>query len=451
MQRTELKPAARSRDPFERDPFDDDSFFLSDVNMTATVDQRELERLGLEMMSHPVVSEARANAMMRFKILGGKHGSNAPAEAFEGIEAKMDEWTFHYLLLALNGDPNYPKVLGHTYGPPHNWMGTKVIGCRGLGTAENPDNHYMHIPVDGTSRLEIHGKVQEPQIEDVNFWLTSNLSQSMNVSGLNWRKVEVDDEGRFVITIDPEPANGRSNHLQSYPDVQWLFIRDSRKDWNQRPNAYRVRRLNPPSAPPMTIDEKAQMARRFIIDDVATNFWFRQMVGFLEPNTIHGPDNTELIGGMRTQKVLRGRIDLADDEAYVLTLGSGGSEYWVMTLYDWWLMSGDYWSHTSSLNNEQSVEDPDGTHTLVFSIKDPGVHNWVDMEGLHHTLFLHRWQMLPPGEDGLAGGEPWAKGEHVKLDDLPRALPEGTKWMTPQERQQQLAERLAAFNRRHEV
>jgi hypothetical protein len=73
------------------------------------------------------------------------------------------------------------------------------------------------------------------------------------------------------------------------------------------------------------------------------------------------------------------------------------------------------------------------------------------MEGLHHTLFLHRWQMLPPAEDGLAGGEPWAKGERVKLDDLPRVLPEGTKSVTPQERDRQLAERLAAFNRRHEV
>jgi hypothetical protein len=59
--------------------------------------------------------------------------------------------------------------------------------------------------------------------------------------------------------------------------------------------------------------------------------------------------------------------------------------------------------------------------------------------------------MLPPAADGEAGGEPTARCEVVKLDDLRRALPPETKWVTPQEREQQLADRLAAFNRRHQI
>ena len=102
----------------------------------------------------------------------------------------MREWTFHYLLLALNYDTNYPKVLGHGYGPPHNWMGMEVPGCRGLGTAENPDNHYSFVPVDVNSPMEIHGKVQDPAIEDVNFHITSNHSQAHNVCGLTWREMQ---------------------------------------------------------------------------------------------------------------------------------------------------------------------------------------------------------------------------------------------------------------------
>jgi hypothetical protein len=447
MQSTQLTTRTVSSDPFDGDPFDDDSFFLSEVNRTATVEQRELEALALELLSHPVVVDARAQAMNRFKILG----SGAPAEAFEAIDRKMDEWAYHYLLLALNSDPNYPKVLGHGYGPPRNWMGMKVPGCRGLGTAENVDNHYIHIPVDVHSRLELHGKIQEPAIEDMNFWITKNLSVSINVSGLNGRDMQVEDDGTFVVTVDREPANGRPNHLQTTVDSLWLFIRDSRKDWDQRPNAYRVRRLDPPTAPPLTVDELVELARRHIIDDVPANFWFRQMAGFLERNTLSEISLSSGYGGMATQKLMRGRLSLADDEAYVLTLGSGGSDYWVMVLYDWWLMSGNYWSTTSSLNDHQCVANPDGSHTLVFSIQDPGVHNWVDTEGLHDSLFLQRWQMLPQTADGLAGGEPWAKGELAKLDDLPRVLPEGTKWVTAQEREQQLVDRLASFNRRHEI
>jgi hypothetical protein len=450
MPTTQLNTQIAATDPFDGDPFDDDSFFLSEVNRTATVDQRDLEALALEMLDSPVVVAARENAEMRFRILAGEHGSHAPAEAFVGIEAKMREWAYHYLLLALNSDANYPKVLGHGYGPPHDWLGMEVPGCRGLGTAENPDNHYCFIPIDVHGRFELHGKVQDPAIHDVNFWLTSNLSMSSNVNGLMWKDVDVNDDGTFLITIDREPANGRRNHLQSTVDTLRLFIRDSRKDWDQRPNAYRIRRLDPPTAPPLTIEEMGLIAKRFIIDDVATNFWFRQMVGFLEPNTIHGPDNTAKIGGMVTQKILRGRLQLAGDEAYVLTMGAGGSEYWVLVLYDWWLMSGDFWSTTSCLNNQQSVANPDGTHTYVFSIQDPGVHNWVSTEGLHDSLFMNRWQCLPQTAEG-AGGDPWANGELVKLEDLRRVLPETTKWVTPEEREQQLADRLASFNGRHQV
>jgi hypothetical protein len=432
-----------------RDLINDGAFFLSDVNATATIEQRDLESLALELLDSDRIRAARERAEQMFRILGGKYGANAPAEALEGIDDKMREWTFHYLLLALNYDPNYPKVLGHGYGPPHNWLGMQVPGCRGLGTAENPDNHYSFVPVSVESRMELLGKVQDPKIEDVNFYITSNHSQAHNVCGLNWRQIQVADDGTFVITMDRDPASGRPNHLQLTPDSKRLFIRDSRKDWNQRPNAYRVLRVDPPTAAPLSVDEKVEMAFRTIIDDVPFNFWFRMMVGYLEPNTVKGPEVTSNFGGMPTQLALRGRVDINDDEAFVITLASEGSDYWVFTLYDWWLMSGSYWNHTSSMNNNQAVPNHDGTHTLVISKEDPGVHNWIDTEGLNHTLFLQRWQLLPLGDD--SGRSPTQKSRVVKLADLDKVLPEETRWVTPAERRKQLSERLESFNRRHQV
>lgn len=428
----------------------DDSFFLSEVNATATVDQRELESLALEMLDNDRVKAAWGRAEEMFRILGGKYGANAPEEAYRDIDRKMREWTYHYLLLALNYDTNYPKVLGHGYGPPHNWMGMEVPGCRGLGTAENPDNHYCFVPVDVDTPMEIHGRVQDPAIEDVNFHVTSNHSQAMNVCGLTWRETQIAEDGTFVVTLDRDPANGRPNHLQLTPDSKRLFIRDSRKNWNERPNAYRVLRLPDPTAKPLSVDEQAEMAFRTIIDDVPFNFWFRMMVGYLEPNTVKGPEVTSNFGGMPTQMALRGRVDLEDDEAFVLNLRSAGSKYWVFVQYDWWLMSGNYWNRTSSLNNEQVVPDNDGSHTLVISKHDPGVHNWVDTEGLNHTMFLQRWQLLPNIQGDL-GGKLGQSGQVVKLADLKKVLPEETRWVTADERSTQITERLASFNRRHEV
>jgi Protein of unknown function (DUF1214) len=435
------------------DLFSDQDFFLSAINPTATADQRDLEALALELVKSPIIVDAQAQATTRFKIMAG---SDIPAEALEGIDDKMAEWAFHYVILALNSDANYPKVLGHGYGPPHEWFGMQVPGCRGLGTGENPDNHYSFVPVDGNSHFELHGKLSTPRVGDCPMFITSTLSQSTNVAWLDWRNVEIVDDGTFVVTIGPEPADGRPNHLQTSIDSKYLFIRDGRQHWDQVPNAYRINRLDSPTAPPRTIDQLIQVAKRFIIDDVAMNYWFKQMVGFLPPNSITGPANSSGVGGMQTQKLLRGRLSLADDDAYVLTLHAGGSDYWVLTLYDWWLMSGNFWSRTSCLNNSQSVANPDGSHTYVFSITDPGVHNWVDTLGLHETLFMQRWQLLPPADRSdddrpWAGGEPSAHGALVKLSELKTVLPEGTRWVTPQEREQQLAERFASFQKRHIV
>jgi hypothetical protein len=422
----------------------DDAYFLSKANPAATADQLALETAALGMVGMPIIQEAKAQATKRFKILAG---SDVPAEALEGIGAKMDEWAYHYTILALNSDPNYPRVLGNLYGPPHEWLGLDVPGCRGLGTGENTDNSYCIVPVDGRARFRLLGQVQDPPIGDCPMYITSNLSQSMNVTGLDWRDVVFGDDGTFVVTIDPEPANGRPNHLQTSIDSKYLFIRDGRQHWDQVPNAYRVERLDPPSAPPQTAEQQAALAARFIVDDVPTNFWFKQMVAFLEPNAISEPHVSSQVGGMPSQKLLRGRISLSDEEAFVLTMGCAGSDYWVLVLYDWWLMSGNFWSRTSSLNNTQSVPNPDGSYTYVFSIRDPGVHNWVDTLGLHETLFLQRWQLLPQTPEG-PGGELWAKSEVVKLADLEHVLPDGTRWVTPEKRQRQLAERFASFRRR---
>ena len=421
--------------------------FLSRTNPTATTEQRDLEALALQLMDRPEIVVATANAAHRFKIMSD---GRAPEEAYREFDVQMREWAYHYLILALNSDANYPKVLGHCYGPPHQWFGMDVPGTRGPGTAENTDNHYTIIPVDGHSRFVLRGRRMEPAIGDCPFHITSNLSQSVNVSEVEWRRLVFDAQGQFEITIGPEAAQGRANHLQTSSDSRFLFIRDGRVEWQQKPNAYTFERLDPPTAPPRSVDDLVRVAARFIVDDVPMNYWFKQMMGFLEPNTLSSIAVSAAVGGMPSQKLLRGRVKIEDDEAFVLTLTPGDAEYWVLIVYDWWGMSGNYWSRLSSLNNTQSVANADGSYTYVFSIRDPGVHNWIDTLGLHETLFMNRWRRLPITEVG-PGGDPTARCEKVKLADLKRVLPAETTWLTPAQRQRQIDERFAAFKARYEV
>jgi hypothetical protein len=238
------------------------------------------------------------------------------------------------------------------------------------------------------------------------------------------------------------------NYLQTAIDARYLFIRDSRVDWRQVPNAYLIRRLEPPTAPPLTIEQMAALGARFIVEDISESFWFHRLVCSVDVNTVTPPKITTLFGGIPIQKLSRCHLKLADDEAFVLTLGPGGSPYWVIVLYDYWLMSGDFWNRQSTLNTTQSAANPDGSYTYVFSIQDPGVHNWIDTLGMHEPLAMIRWNMLPRTRDGL-GGEPSAKGEPVKLKDLESVLPAGTKRVTTIDRHHQLAARLEMFELRY--
>ena len=49
------------------------------------------------------------------------------------------------------------------------------------------------------------------------------------------------------------------------------------------------------------------------------------------------------------------------------------------------------------------------------------------------------------------GQYPTAEGQLIKLADLRGALPQGTKWVTAQERATQLTERRASFDLRYEL
>lgn len=424
-----------------------DAHFLSATNSTATLDQREMEALGLRMLKMPVIVGAKEAAARRWRMMCTRE---VPAEAWVNFDEKMEEWAFHYLMLAINGDSNYPRVLDHGYGPPHEWFGMKVPGCRGPGTAENPDNNYSFIPIDGRFHFELHGKLSENAVGECPFHVVGNLSMGMNLAILDWQDVEIHQDGTFVITIGPEPANGRRNHLQTMINARYIFVRASRVDWRQNPHSLRIVRLDPPTAPPLTVDQIAELGAKYIIDDISENFWFHRMVASVSINSVSPPETTTFFGGMAIQKLARGHLKLNENEAFVMTLHPGTSKYWVIVLYDHWLMSGNFWDRTSSMNNTQSIPNADGSYTFVFSMRDPGVHNWVDMLDYHEPLFMIRWNQMARTPK-VGDPEPSVTGYLTKLSDLNRVLPAETQWVTAEERQRQLADRLEAFHLRHVV
>jgi hypothetical protein len=351
----------------------------------------------------------------------------------------------------MNSDPNHPKVICGLFGPPHEWFGMKVRASHGPATAENVDVSYSFIPIDGRAHYELHGQRFDPAVGDCPIYAASNLSMTINVDSISLQDIQINPDGSFVITIGPDSADpkaGRRNHLQTTVDTRYVYTRDARVDWRQRPNGYRVRRLDAPTLPPMTTEAKAALAARFIVDDVGTSIMYMRLFSAQAINTVTSPEVSTAFGGQTSQKLCRAHVRLADDEAYVITLDPDGAGYHVITANNMWLEALDYWSKTSSMNNVQSAANADGTTTYVISIQDPGVHNWIDTVGLHESLIIIRLQLLPRNVDGSYGGSISARGQLVKLKDLDSALPKGMKRVTSEERQQQLAQRLDTFRLR---
>ena len=419
----------------------DNEHFLASANPTATQDQLDMEQLSLRLLDTPQVKKAKQIAAMKVKSL--VHG-RAPDEAWERFDEVMDEWTLGYVQKAVNADPNYPKVFSHVYSGPYEWFGRKMPGNRAFG-GDNPDTLYAMIPVDPYARFRISGQKFNDKI-DAPLQIASNLSLSSTLGFIAWEDMVFEPDGSFTVTIGPEPANGRVNHIQSTPEAKFVIIRNTRSDWSAKPVRYRVERLDPPQAEPLTFEQLAERAALYIVDDIPASVYWLSMLDELEYNKLPELFATGNVGGMWTARMTFGKLHLADDEAYVLTTDFGGARFFNLVLYDYWQYSLDYGRRLTSSNDVQSIPNPDGTTTFVISTKDPGVYNWIDTYGLEYPKVMLRWQQLPR-DAGAA--PPWVKGEVVKLKDLKNVLPDGVKFATSQQRRQQLEERWQAHGTRY--
>jgi hypothetical protein len=325
-------------------------------------------------------------------------------------------------------------------GEPHAWFGMDVPGARRGGN--NADNAYRIIPVDGEGRFELIGQLAATPPTDVTFTLIANTAMSKTVATLELRDIHVDDDRLFRITVDPSPAEGRLNHLQSRADARYVFVRDTLTDWNlQAANRLVARRLDTPPPGP-DFDELVRRAAAYADKDAAY-YWdmcMGQSYGFAV-NTVPPVRNAGAFGGLVSQSGSTGHYRIAEDEALVVTVTQGSAPYMSFMVHDPWWRTLPFAPRTASLNNAQIVPDADGAVTFVVSPTDPGVHNWIDTGGTHEGIFYFRWQGLPPDDPAPPVVRSYRS---VKLALLANVLPEGVATTTRPERAAQQAARAAA-------
>lgn len=402
----------------------------------ATASQHEQELAALDLIEHPTVKAAYKSVAETW--LGRAKASDAMRERFDDAYAEV---MFSAAVWSSNQDKLRPKVSCITR-LAHPVDGRRIPGSRwGI---DNPDSVYRVIPISGDERYEIHGRVGANRMTENYFTLWDAHMGTVDV--LNGRTMAVDPDGAFTITVDPEPANGRPNHVRTTPEAHEFYIRDVLLDWGRDdPNYLEVQRLGgAPVTPARTLDEQAEAT-------AAMMAYFADFTGKLSHGVYKMPANhfnlawsADKAGAMRNQVYVMGRFDLAPDEAFVVDLNDGGAEYFTVPLSNVWGTTLDIVDRTGSLNKAQSVANEDGTYTYVISPVDPGVANWIDSDGLSEGILTLR--MAEFGDTGPRE-DLGARGRLVTLDRLDAEVPHLPR-VGAQERAAQLADRRAGYLRR---
>lgn len=421
-----------------------DAMVTTEKGALCTPPQKELEATVLKVFSSEAVQQQMAASRKVYETDAmGKTPSGRST-----LDAALNSISMAMVETAVNGDPARPQAMWVAKAA-HSWFGLDVPNS-GYGI-ENPDNVYRHIPMDGSSSYEIRGQLPDQPPAQQSFTLYAVLpgtgkmekEGSPIIGALD--EVEVNADGSFTVTVGPEPAAGRPNHIQSKPQTALLIIRDSLTDWNrEQPIPLSVHRVKGPApGPEMTTREMAARAAALIEQTVP--FWVNYDNAYVFSKPVNQVSTPRTRGGGWGYSS-SGHFKLKDDEALLITLDSMGSKYLGFQLADPWGVALEYVSRTGSLSLAQTRSSADETITYVIAAKDPGVYNWLDSSGLDQGIFAVRWQGVPASVTSAKHAVQQTKV--VKLNQLDTVIQDPALWVSSAERKQQLKQRKASYMRR---
>jgi hypothetical protein len=403
------------------------------------------DALALQVLHTPQMDAARADMEAQYAA--------DPNAASPIARALIPEAVANYAMGAAHAavcDPQRPFLLWRN-AASRDYAGLHVPSSK-YGT-DNPDNAYRWSAIGPGLAYRIHGQAaKHPPAFSTFSLLTGEYAQTSlvkTVGILSGSDLHVEADGRFTITIDPEPANGRRNHLQSSDDTALLALRETLLDWDtELPAHLEIERLGGPPAPAPPLEQLARRAAQ-ILRDGAPHWALKfqhdsyEKLPFNQPQPIMS--SARRLGGLVTQSSSHGRFALAEDEALVIRVDPFDADYLGFQLADVWMVSAEYVGRLGSLNSAQAKRDADGRYSFVIAQVDPGVHNWLDAGGLDTGGTTIRFQGLKdPSIDYADAFHTW----HGKISELRGILPPETVWVSPEARQQQIAGRVAGYRRR---
>ncbi|MCA9512935.1 MAG: DUF1214 domain-containing protein, partial [Myxococcales bacterium] len=326
----------------------------------------------------------------------------------------------HALEVWLEGDPERP-VFKRFVTPEKKLLG------------DNPDAWYFNALVDPAREYRIRGNLAGATYTSFTVEVgTGDGGMSRKIGGaLNDTQFDAAPNGDFELRVSAtRPASGERNWLRLVPGAGSI----STRHYYEREVSIAadrlhhiplvIERVDDPGPPPPPSDASVARGIRRVANFLRHNSLppinDRPKPSFVStvPNrfnpVVRDAGNQEIGFAAVDNTYAQTTVRLAPDEALVVRGRFPKCRFANVVLWNRYLQTLDYAHRRCSLNRKQVRYRPDGSFEVVVAHRDPGVPNWLDMEGRREGTMFWRFQLA---EEDIAPLE----AKVVKLADVAKA------------------------------
>ncbi|KJS09777.1 MAG: hypothetical protein VR73_01055 [Gammaproteobacteria bacterium BRH_c0] len=282
------------------------------------------------------------------------------------------------------------------YGDPADPMAYKIYHEKIKWGFDNPDSIYNMATISGDRDYVLTGNRGT-----VNYFNISTMAMGVDgraaiTSFINDTDMTFDENGNFTLAISSTPKDG--DCLLMSPDSNAFMIRQTFNNRAMEKEVEATMRCTSPGAGNGALEVDA------VVDNFrkAGKFFTKTGKTFLDlthrlMNHVNempeaDPVYMKAMGGDPNYAYFWSSFHVEPGQALLIHLPRvPACDAWNLCLYNYWLESLDFHKATVIINKQNAVLNPDGSLTMVVSMEDPGVANWLNTCGHTWGNIMMRW------------------------------------------------------------